>query len=77
LLQNNGDGTFAAIAPLKRLGLRQFAWVDIDRDGEPDAALIDGADDCMYSRMNDRAASASARLRTAWNRQGDRRRGRR
>jgi hypothetical protein len=44
VLQNNGDGTFAAIAPFEGVsGLRQFAWVDIDRDGEPDAALIDGA----------------------------------
>ena len=44
VLRNNGDGTFAAIHPFNGVkGLRGLAWVDIDDDGNPDAALIDGA----------------------------------
>ncbi len=44
VLRNNGDGTFAAIHPFNGVkGLRGLAWVDMDDDGNPDAALIDGA----------------------------------
>ena len=44
VLRNNGDGTFAAIHPFARIaGLRGFAWVDLDGDGNPDAAMIDGS----------------------------------
>lgn len=44
VLRNNGDGTFAVIHPFDRAsGLRGFAWGDFDGDGNPDAALIDGA----------------------------------
>ncbi len=44
VLQNNGDGTFLAIHPFAGVsGLRGFAWADVDRDGNPDAAIIDGA----------------------------------
>ncbi|MDT7810775.1 MAG: hypothetical protein QOJ42_691, partial [Acidobacteriaceae bacterium] len=43
-LRNNGDGTFTAIHPFNGIsGLRGVAWVDLDDDGNPDAALIDGA----------------------------------
>ena len=44
VLRNNGDGTFTAIHPFNGIsGLRGLAWVDLDGDGNPDAALIDGA----------------------------------
>ena len=44
VLRNNGDGTFATIHPFSDgFGLRDFAWADLDGDGDPDAALIDGA----------------------------------
>jgi hypothetical protein len=43
VLRNNGDGSFAEIHPFAGvLGLRGFVWADIDADGDPDAALIDG-----------------------------------
>ncbi|HZJ37594.1 MAG TPA: CRTAC1 family protein, partial [Chthoniobacterales bacterium] len=45
VLRNNGDGTFAEIHPFAGVsGLREFAWADIDGDGDPDAALIDDKD---------------------------------
>jgi Tfp pilus assembly protein PilF len=44
VLRNNGDGTFMAIHPFPGVtGLRAFAWADFDGDGNPDAALLDGA----------------------------------
>jgi Tfp pilus assembly protein PilF len=44
VLRNNGDGSFAAIQPFAAIsGVRGFAWVDLDGDGNPDAAMIDGA----------------------------------
>jgi Flp pilus assembly protein TadD len=44
VLRNNGDGTFIDIRPFHGiLGLRDFAWADLDADGDPDAALIDGS----------------------------------
>ena len=43
VLRNNGDGSFTAIQPFAGIsGLRGFAWVDLDGDGNPDAAMIDG-----------------------------------
>src|SRR6266545_4338376 len=43
VLRNNGDGTFAELHPFPGVsGLRGFAWADLDADGDPDAALIDG-----------------------------------
>jgi tetratricopeptide (TPR) repeat protein len=42
--RNNGDGTFTAVHPFTGIaGLRGLAWVDLDGDGNPDAAMIDGA----------------------------------
>ncbi len=44
VLRNNGDGTwqpldvFAAVT-----GARAFAWADLDRDADPDAAFVDGS----------------------------------
>ena len=44
VLRNNGDGTFLAIHPFHGIsGIRQFVWADFNGDGNPDAALIDGA----------------------------------
>lgn len=42
VLRNNGDGTFTEIQTFARItGLKDFAWADLDADGDPDAALID------------------------------------
>jgi Tfp pilus assembly protein PilF len=44
VLRNNGDGSFTVIHPFTGIsGLRGFAWVDLDGDGNPDAAMIDGS----------------------------------
>src|SRR5262249_35284853 len=44
VLRNNGDGTFAEIQPFSGIaGLTGFAWGDLDADGDPDAALLDGS----------------------------------
>jgi tetratricopeptide (TPR) repeat protein len=43
LLRNNGDGSFAVTHPFARIsGVQQLAWVDLNGDGNPDAAIIDG-----------------------------------
>src|ERR1700676_450465 len=44
VLRNNGDGTFTAIHPFANvIGVQGFAWADFNGDGNPDAAIIDGA----------------------------------
>ena len=44
VLRNNGDGTFLPIHPFAGVsGVSGFAWADLDGDGNPDAAIIDGA----------------------------------
>lgn len=44
VLRNNGDDTFVEVNPFNGIsGLRSFAWADLDADGDPDAALIDGS----------------------------------
>ena len=44
VLRNNGDGSFTATQPFAGVsGLRGLAWVDLDADGNPDAAMIDGS----------------------------------
>jgi Tfp pilus assembly protein PilF len=44
VLRNNGDGTFTPIHPFSGVsGIRQFVWADLNGDGNPDAAMIDGS----------------------------------
>ena len=44
VLRNNGDGSFPRSTPFNAIsGLLGFAWADLDADGDPDAALIDGS----------------------------------
>ena len=55
VLRNNGDGTFQPIHPFAGVsGIRQFAWVDLNDDGNPDAALIDGSGH-LHVFMNERS----------------------
>jgi Tfp pilus assembly protein PilF len=43
VLRNNGDGTFTPINPFKGIdGLTAFTAADLDGDGTPDVALLDG-----------------------------------
>ena len=40
VLRNNGDGTFKVLHPFGKLGgVKDFAWGDIDEDGDPDAVF--------------------------------------
>src|SRR5215467_4869061 len=42
VLRNNGDGTWRKQQPFASVtGLKSFTWGDLDRDGDPDAALLD------------------------------------
>jgi len=44
VLRNNGDRTFVETQPFTGInGLTDFTWGDLDADGNPDAALIDGS----------------------------------
>ncbi len=62
VLRNNGDGTFVDIHPFPGIaGLRQFAWVDLDGDGNPDAAMID-ATGRLHVFMNERQGQFRERL---------------
>ncbi|HEX6284758.1 MAG TPA: CRTAC1 family protein, partial [Pyrinomonadaceae bacterium] len=43
VLRNNGDGTFVEIRPFSvASAVTDFAWGDLDADGDPEAALVDG-----------------------------------
>ncbi len=43
LLRNNGDGTFDVEHPFGTVsGVQQLTWVDLNGDGNPDAAILDG-----------------------------------
>ncbi|CAN5765043.1 hypothetical protein BH18ACI4_BH18ACI4_18180 [soil metagenome] len=61
VLRNNGDATFIEIHPFADIfGLRGFAWADLDADGDPDAALIDG-NDRLHVFTNERTGQFSKR----------------
>jgi len=44
VLRNNGEGTWTVLHPFgpAKAGLAQWAWADLDGDGLPDAAYVDG-----------------------------------
>jgi tetratricopeptide (TPR) repeat protein len=43
VLRNNGDGTWQPLATFAAVtGVRAFAWADLDRDADPDAAFAAG-----------------------------------
>ena len=55
VLQNNGDGSFAAREPFGNVdGLRGFVWADGDGDGDPDAAMLD-REGQLIEAINERA----------------------
>ena len=44
VLRNNGDATFSLWPRLQDVdALRELVWADLDADGDPDAAMVDGA----------------------------------
>jgi tetratricopeptide (TPR) repeat protein len=61
VLRNNGDDTFLPIHPFAGIsGMRGFAWADFDGDGNPDAAIIDGAGR-LHVFMNERQSQFKER----------------
>ena len=61
VLRNNGDGSFVEINPFPGAStIKDFAWGDLDADGDPDVALIDGAD-TLHVFANERQGSFTER----------------
>ncbi len=55
VLRNNGDGTFAVRDPFAAIvNARAFTWADLDGEGVPDAAFVDGAG-TLHVLLNQRA----------------------
>ena len=64
VLRNNGDGTFTAIHPFANVvGVQGFAWADFNGDGNPDAAIIDGAG--ALARLYERSRGKISRANVA------------
>ena len=65
ILRNNGDATFTEIQPFAGVsGLTDFAWADLDADGDPDAAFIDGTAK-LHMFSNERQGQFAERSITA------------
>ena len=57
MIRNNGDGTFIPIETLSTFNdLRGLVWVELDRDGDPDLALLD-ADGRIHLQSNERSGN--------------------
>ncbi len=57
VIRNNGDGTFIPIETLSTFNdLRGLVWVELDRDGDPDLALLD-ADGHIHLQSNERSGN--------------------
>lgn len=62
VLRNNGDSTFRVAKMFLGVeGPRAFVWADLDNDGAPDAAFLDGKGQ-LYFYVNNRAAQFQIRL---------------
>ncbi len=65
VLRNNGDGSFTPVQPFEgEAELRDFAWADLDSDGDQDAALLD-AQGVVHVYTNERAGRFRPRPGTA------------
>ena len=65
VLRNHGDGTFTPVQPFegRGWGSRDFAWADLDQDGDPDAVLLDAKGIVhIYTNEARRQVSASPGL---------------
>lgn len=61
VLRNNGDGTFVETHPFpEALVITDFAWGDLDADGDPDAAVVD-ASGTLHVFSNERQGSFAER----------------
>lgn len=61
VLRNNGDQTFVENHPFAGVsGLSGFAWADLDADGDPEAAIIDGTGG-LHVFSNERTGQFSPR----------------
>ena len=67
VLQNNGDGSFSLQQPFGEIqSLKDFVWSDQDRDGDPDAAILDNKGQ-LYWAINERAGTFRLRSDKALN----------
>jgi Tfp pilus assembly protein PilF len=63
VLRNNGDGSFQEMDVFSSIqGINDFVWGDLDADGDPDAALIDGSG-YLHVFTNERQGQFTERAR--------------